>query len=70
MCVCVCVQRPRKVGAKFSGEDIAPDEPVQHDLNLDFDGKRDRWNGYDPSEHKRVVEEYQKLDQVSLCVYL
>ncbi|MEQ2167648.1 hypothetical protein GOODEAATRI_006206 [Goodea atripinnis] len=31
-------------------------------LALDYDGKRDRWNGYDPEEHQRIVEEYAKVD--------
>ena len=40
-----CCERPRKVGAKFSGKDIRPDEYVQN-LDLDYESKRDRWNGY------------------------
>ncbi len=40
-----CLERPRKVGAKFSGSNFAPDEHLQPKLNMDFDGKRDRWNG-------------------------
>ena len=58
-----CGQRPRKVGAKFTGEHIAPDEYVQPNLDFDFDGKRDRWNGYDTTEHKHIVEDFQKLDE-------
>uniref|UniRef100_A0A8C2GF08 Pre-mRNA-splicing factor SLU7 n=1 Tax=Cyprinus carpio TaxID=7962 RepID=A0A8C2GF08_CYPCA len=57
-----CVERPRKVGAKFSGTDLAPDEHEQIQLSMDYDGKRDRWNGYDPDEHMRIVEEYAKVD--------
>ncbi|KAF6731410.1 Pre-mRNA-splicing factor SLU7 [Oryzias melastigma] len=57
-----CLERPRKVGAKFTGTDIAPDEHSQVQLMLDYDGKRDRWNGYDPEEHQRIVEEYAKVD--------
>lgn len=57
-------QRPRKVGAKFTGTGIAPDEHAQIQLDLDYDGKRDRWNGYDPEEHQRIVEEYAKVDLV------
>lgn len=30
---------------------------------MDYEGKRDRWNGYDPSEHKRIFEEYQRLEE-------
>ncbi|KAG7465131.1 hypothetical protein MATL_G00172990 [Megalops atlanticus] len=57
-----CLERPRKVGAKFTGTGIAPDEHSQIQLSLDYDGKRDRWNGYDPEEHMRIVEEYAKVD--------
>ncbi|KAM9850286.1 pre-mRNA-splicing factor SLU7 isoform 2-T2 [Aulostomus maculatus] len=57
-----CLERPRKVGAKFTGTGIAPDEHAQIQLTLDYDGKRDRWNGYDPEEHQRIVEEYAKVD--------
>lgn len=58
-------QRPRKVGARYTGTSIAPDEHFQVNLDLDYDGKRDRWNGYDPEEHQRIVEEYAKVDLVS-----
>ncbi|XP_074529430.1 pre-mRNA-splicing factor SLU7 isoform X1 [Halichoeres trimaculatus] len=57
-----CLERPRKVGAKYTGTGIAPDEHTQVQLDLDYDGKRDRWNGYDPEEHQRIVEEYAKVD--------
>jgi len=56
-----CVERPRKVGAKYSGKDIQPDEYV-HEMALDYDGKRDRWNGYDPKEHSRIIEYYERTD--------
>ena len=42
-----CLERPRKIGAKFTGANFAPDEFVQPTLDPSFDGKRDRWNGYD-----------------------
>lgn len=58
-------QRPRRVGAKFTGTNIAPDEHVQPQLMFDYDGKRDRWNGYNPEEHMKIVEEYAKVDLVS-----
>ncbi|XP_012257725.2 pre-mRNA-splicing factor Slu7 [Athalia rosae] len=57
-----CMERPRKVGAKFTNAAIAPDEFVQPDLSVDYDGKRDRWAGYDPAEHRAIVEEYQKIE--------
>eukprot|EP01137_Pigoraptor_chileana_P033117 Opistho-2@23549 len=57
-----CAERPRKIGAKFTGDKIAADEATQLNLSLDFDGKRDRWNGYNPEDHMRIVEEYAKVD--------
>ncbi|XP_053574565.1 pre-mRNA-splicing factor SLU7 [Bombina bombina] len=57
-----CFERPRRVGAKFTGSNIAPDEYDQPQLMLDYDGKRDRWNGYNPEEHMRIVEEHAKVD--------
>merc|ERR550532_2006032 len=59
-----CLERPRKVGAKFSGSNFAPDERVLPKLSLTFDGKRDRWNGYDNFAHTEVLEEYKKLEEV------
>ncbi|KAK7807311.1 hypothetical protein U0070_007446 [Myodes glareolus] len=57
-----CFERPRRVGAKFTGTNIAPDEHIQPQLMFDYDGKRDRWNGYNPEEHMKIVEEYAKVD--------
>lgn len=56
-----CTERPRKVGAKFTGKDLAPDEHVQ-DLVLDYAGKRDNYNGYDPDSYKEVIEEYERIE--------
>lgn len=58
-----CTERPRKVGAKYTNSKIAPDEFTQPELSMDYDGKRDRWAGYDPSEHRAIVEEYQKIEE-------
>lgn len=35
-------QRLRRVGAKFTGEDIKPNEYLPQEVNFDYDGKRDR----------------------------
>merc|ERR1719377_426752 len=56
-----CTERPRKVGAKYTGKDLAPDEHVQ-DLLLDYDGKRDNYNGYDPDSYKEVIEEFERIE--------
>lgn len=57
-----CVERPRKKGARWTGKNIQADEIVQ-DVDLDWDEKRDRWNGYDPKEHDKVVEEYERVEE-------
>jgi pre-mRNA-processing factor SLU7 len=57
-----CVERPRKKGAKWTGKNIQADEIVQ-DVDLDWDEKRDRWNGYNPKEHDKVVEEYERIEE-------
>ncbi|CAO3630833.1 unnamed protein product [Cunninghamella echinulata] len=57
-----CVERPRKKGARWTGKNIQADEIVQ-DVDLDWDEKRDRWNGYDPKEHDKVIEEYNKIEE-------
>ncbi|KAK6341936.1 mRNA splicing protein [Orbilia blumenaviensis] len=58
-----CLQRIRKKGAKFSGVDIAQDEEIQK-LELGWDGKRDRWNGYDPREHDNLIEEFARMEEL------
>ncbi|TPX35131.1 hypothetical protein SmJEL517_g02417 [Synchytrium microbalum] len=57
-----CLERPRKKGARWTGQDIQADEVVQ-DVHLGFEAKRDRWNGYDANDHTRVVEEWELIDQ-------
>ncbi|XP_022800095.1 pre-mRNA-splicing factor SLU7-like [Stylophora pistillata] len=57
-----CLERPRRVGAQFSGEDIKADEHIQPQLSFDYDGKRDRWNGYNVEDYRKVVDEYTKLE--------
>lgn len=56
-----CLERPRRRGAKFTNKDIVPDEVI-HEVAAGYDAKRDRWNGYDPAEHKRVYEEYAAVE--------
>ncbi|KAL8747344.1 MAG: hypothetical protein Q9190_000772 [Brigantiaea leucoxantha] len=58
-----CLSRPRAKGAKWTGKDIQADEMVQ-DVELGWDAKRDRWNGYDSVEYRKVVEEYEELEDL------
>jgi len=56
-----CLERPRKIGAKFSGKCIAADDKIQ-ELNLSsFEAKRDRWNGYDTKEYSKLVQINEKI---------
>lgn len=58
-----CLQRPRAKGAKWTGKDIQADEVIQ-DVNLGWDAKRDRWNGYHPKEYKAVIDEYAQIEEL------
>lgn len=60
-----CLSRPRAKGAKWTGKDIQADEVVQ-DVNMGWDAKRDRWNGYDSKEYKAVIEDYEQLERLKL----
>eukprot|EP00921_Rhytidocystis_pertsovi_P002035 GHVQ01003460.1.p3 GENE.GHVQ01003460.1~~GHVQ01003460.1.p3 ORF type:complete len:409 (+),score=80.69 GHVQ01003460.1:4197-5423(+) len=57
-----CVERPRSKGAKYSGKDLCPDEYIVPDLGLGYDGKRDRWAGYDSAEYQEVMRDYEVAD--------
>lgn len=60
-----CTERPRKKGARWTGKDIRPDELLVADsaeLKLDFDGKRDRYGGYDPVAYRQVIRDFELAD--------
>ena len=58
-----CLSRPRAKGARWTGRNIQADEVVQ-DVRLGWDAKRDRWNGYDASEYRQVVEDFEELENM------
>lgn len=58
-----CLERPRKVGAKFTNKDIAPDEVVLPEIEHTFDSKRDRWAGYEPTMYKETIEEFDRVEE-------
>jgi pre-mRNA-processing factor SLU7 len=58
-----CLERPRAKGAKQTESNFAPDDHVITDLKLDYAAKRDRWNGFNPVDYDRVVEEHEQLEQ-------
>lgn len=41
---------------------IGPDEKIES-FELDYDGKRDRWNGFDPATYALVIERYEARDE-------
>jgi len=57
-----CTEKPRKKGAKFTGQNFQDDELIQ-DIALDFDGKRDQWNGYDSSMHAETIRRFQVMEE-------
>jgi len=59
-----CMERPRQKGAKLTGKFIAPDEKIEEVELKTFDGKRDRWNGYDGSDYARVVDKFEKVEKL------
>lgn len=57
-----CMDRPRRIGAKWTGKGIAPDEKIET-FELDYEGKRDRYNGYDAATYASVIERYEARDE-------
>lgn len=58
-----CTERPRKIGAKFTNSRIASDDLIK-DLKMNWEVKRDRWNGYSPDMYKEVIEDYKNYEDV------
>ena len=50
-----CTERPRKIAAKFNARNIASDDIVK-DVNLNWEAKRDRWNGYDAEMYQKFIK--------------
>lgn len=62
-----CVERPRssKRSAWKSGTDIAADEVIlkmEDHGKVAYDAKRDQYQGYNPEEHKKTVERFERLE--------
>ena len=64
-----CLERPRKVLAKYSNEVLTVDEESQPDLSLTFDGKRDRWNGVDLEWYQdKIKNDFEKLAEAKRLI--
>lgn len=62
-----CLSRPRAKGARWTGKDIQADEVVQ-DVDLGWEAKRDRWNGYDAQNYRSVIEEREELESLKKTI--
>jgi len=58
-----CCERPRKLGAKYTGKNFGKDEIIQN-IALGFEAKRDRWNGYDPAEYSSKIEDWNQQEEI------
>ncbi|XP_034487283.1 pre-mRNA-splicing factor Slu7 [Drosophila innubila] len=58
-----CLERPRKVQAKYAESIVVHDEHLVNDASINYDEKRDRWSSYDPSNHREIIEEYEKVEE-------
>ncbi|KAM8703009.1 hypothetical protein ACLKA7_005366 [Drosophila subpalustris] len=58
-----CLERPRKVQAKYAESIVVHDEHIVNDAAINYDEKRDRWSSYDPANHREIIEEYEKVEE-------
>ena len=57
-----CLERPRKIGAKWTGKDIKPDE-ITSSIDLGFEAKRDRWNNYEGDDYSVRVADWEIIER-------
>lgn len=58
-----CVERRRRRGAAWTGRDICGDDLGGGQAAArSFAAKRDRYDGYDPAEYRRVVERHERAE--------
>ncbi|KAG5369289.1 Pre-mRNA-splicing factor SLU7 [Yarrowia sp. C11] len=58
-----CMERPRKVGAKYKADNLQADDIISSP-HMSWDSKRDRWNGYDADDFKRVIDEHNMTEEL------
>ncbi|KAI3932276.1 hypothetical protein MKW98_024996 [Papaver atlanticum] len=63
-----CMERPREKKAKHTNMFIAPDEKIYQTTSseLDYDSKRDRWNGYDFARYAHDTKMYEARDEARM----
>lgn len=57
-----CVERPRQHKALHSKKNLMPDEHIVAN-EMGYEGKRDRWNGWEADDDKERIEEWEKVEQ-------
>lgn len=58
-----CLERRRKVGARWTNKNIAPDDVAKTDIKHTWDSKRDRWAGWRPEMYDDTIKEYEKVEE-------
>ena len=63
-----CLERPRAKSAKNTSTAIAADEFLEedHGQKASYDAKRDRWAGFEADDYARVVERYERLQELKV----
>ncbi|KAH8739184.1 step II splicing factor SLU7 [Cryptosporidium ryanae] len=61
-----CLERPRKVGAKWTNLDICPDEIIPEVKKArNHDEKRDRWDGFEPEDYTPIIEQFEEVEALA-----
>lgn len=60
-----CTERPRKKKAKYTKKNISKDEYLPQKRNLTWDGKRDRWNGFDVDRYQITIKKWELVEKTS-----
>ena len=59
-----CFERPRKRGAKYTKNNFRSDEYIKPlPFKNDYEGKRDRWNGYETAKELEKFKEYEIIEK-------
>jgi pre-mRNA-processing factor SLU7 len=58
-----CLERPRKVGARWTGRDIQADRIAPREAKQGYEAKRDIYQTYDPRQYKEVLDEYGMMEE-------
>ena len=59
-----CFERPRKRGAKYTKNNFRSDEYIKPlPFKNDYEGKRDRWNGYETAKELEKFKEFEIIEK-------